>query len=190
MQLYESEFMQDETEFSDFGVLLQREKIRSYLEIGSKFGGSLWRIAQYTQPGARMVAVDMPNGTKRWHESSASLKACVAKLKEFDHDAHIIWGDSTAEKTVEAARALGPFDLIMIDANHTMPFVKADWKNYGPMGRMIAFHDIGWRRAQEWVGVRIDVPQFWNSIKGSYRHVEFRSCPTGKNNGIGVLWRA
>jgi hypothetical protein len=58
------------------------------------------------------------------------------------------------------------------------------------MCRLVAFHDIAWRRAPEWVGVRIDVPEFWDSIKGDYRHEEFKFCPTGKNNGIGVLWRS
>jgi hypothetical protein len=91
---------------------------------------------------------------------------------------------------IEKVRALGPFDAVMLDADHRLPGVTADWINYGPMGRMVAFHDIAWRRAPEWVGTRIDVPQFWDSIKGHYRHEEFRFCPTGKNNGIGVLWRA
>jgi hypothetical protein len=44
-------------------------------------------------------------------------------------------------------------------------------------------------RAPTWEGVRIDVPEFWDVIKRDFRHKEIKLCPTGKNNGIGVLWK-
>jgi predicted O-methyltransferase YrrM len=65
-------------------------------------------------------------------------------------DTHLIWGDSTAAEVIEKLMALGPFDAIFIDANHTSLIVEKDWANYGPMGRIVAFHDIGWHRAPEW----------------------------------------
>lgn len=183
--------LQDEREITAFVSLLQAEGVRSYLEIGAKFGGSFVRVASVLQYGSRCVAVDLPNGTKAWNQSSSSLKGIVGALKEQQgRDARVIWGDSTKPEVIEQVRALAPFDAILIDANHTRPYVEKDFANYGPMGRMIAFHDIGWRRAPEWVGTRIDVPEFWNEIKGGYRHEEFKFCPTGKNNGIGVLWRS
>ena len=66
----------------------------------------------------------------------------------------------------------------------------ADWQNYGPLARIVAFHDIGWRREANWPGKRIAVPEVWNEIKAGYRFEEIKLCPTGKNNGIGVLWRS
>lgn len=181
--------LQDEAEISALADLFQREGVRSYLEIGSKFGGSLGRIAKMLPAGSRIVSVDMPNGTKAWNESRVSLSALVSDLRSRNYDARIIWGDSQYAGVVEKVRELGPFDAILIDADHRLPGVTADWKNYGPLGRIVAFHDIAWRRAPDWVGTRIDVPEFWDSIKGDYRHQEIRFCPTGKNNGIGVLWR-
>lgn len=187
--VYETSIAQVEQEISLLAGLMRNEGIKSYLEIGSKYGGSLWRVARELQPGARIVSVDLPNGTKAWAESSVSLKACVARLCADCHDARIIWGNSMDPAVIEQVRALGPFDAILIDADHRMPGVTADWKNYGPMGRIVAFHDIAWHRAADWVGTRIDVPEFWNSIKGDYVHQELKFCPTGKSNGIGVLWR-
>jgi predicted O-methyltransferase YrrM len=181
---------QVEAEIDGFADILVQEGVTSYLEIGSKFGGSLMRVASRLPTGSRIVSVDLPNGTRAWNQSQAELKAVIAKLQLQGHDARIIWGDSTAPDIIEKVRALGPFDAIFIDANHTLPFVRKDWANYGPMGRIIAFHDINWHRAPEWVGTRIDVPEFWDEIKTGYRHQEFRLCPTGKNNGIGVLWRS
>lgn len=182
---------QDEAEIAAFCALLVAEGVRSYLEIGSKFGGSLWRVGSALAPGARLVSVDLPGGTKAWRESEASLKECHQALRAMGHETHAIWDSSFDAKTIEAARALGPFDAILIDGDHRMPGVTQDFANYGPMGRIVAFHDLSWRRAPEWIGTRIDVPEFWDSIKGDYeRTEEFRLCPTGKNNGIGVLWRS
>jgi predicted O-methyltransferase YrrM len=186
---YQTEIAQDATEIDAFAQLLRNEGALSYLEIGSKFGGSLWRVANSLPPGSRIVSVDLPSGTKAWNESSESLKACIKELQHRGYDAHMIWGDSTAPDVVDAARELGTFDAILIDADHRLPGVTADWNNYRLMGEIIAFHDIGWKRAPDWVGTRIDVPDLWDKIKGDYRHREFKYCPTGKNNGIGVLWR-
>lgn len=181
--------LQDESEIAALADLAKSEGVTSYLEIGSKFGGSLKSIAEALPAGSRVVSVDLPPDGKV-ASSRTSLLDVLAGLQASGYDARGVWGDSTAPDIVEKVRALGPFDLLLIDANHTLPFVVRDWINYSPMARMVAFHDISWRRAPDWVGERIDVPEFWQAISPAYRHVEFRMCPTGKNNGIGVLWRS
>jgi predicted O-methyltransferase YrrM len=186
---YKTNIAQDGGEIDAFVSLLQREGVRSYLEIGSKFGGSLWRVANSLPPGSRIVSVDLPNGTKAWRESSESLSACIAALGAMGHDARVIWGSSFDPKIIEQVKALGPFEAILIDADHRLAGVTADWNNYGSMGRIIAFHDISWKRGPDFDKTPINVPEFWDGIKGGYRHEEIRLCPTGKNNGIGVLWR-
>ena len=181
--------LQDEGEIDALAALARREGVRSYLEIGSKFGGSLRKVAAALPAGSKIVSVDLPSGTRAWPESKVSLTRLIQELRTAGHDAHLIWGDSTDPKVVDQVRAHGPFDMVLIDANHTAPFLRKDWANFGPMGRMIAFHDIAWRRAPEWIGTRIDVPEFWDEIKGDFRHEEFKFHHTGKDNGIGVLWR-
>lgn len=183
--------MQDEREISAFCDLLAREGVRSYLEIGAKWGGSLHRVATALPKGSRIVSIDMPGGTKRWKETEASLLACHADLRRRGYDTHAIWGNSRDAHTWIQADALGPFDAILIDGDHRLSGVTADFLAYGPLGQIIAFHDIAWRRAPEWNdGTRIDVKEFWDSIKGDYRHVEFKFDPTKKNNGLGILWRS
>ncbi|WP_245481716.1 class I SAM-dependent methyltransferase [Mesorhizobium sp. M7A.F.Ce.TU.012.03.2.1] len=184
-----STMLQVEAEIDGLAEILVGEGVTSYLEIGSKFGGSLLRVAERLPVGSRIVSVDLPKGTKAWVQSEAELKAVIAKLRLHGYDAHLIWGDSTAKAVVEQVRALGPFDAAFIDANHTLPYVEKDFANYALMTRIIAFHDIAWRRAPEWVGTRIDVPEFWARVKDTARqHAELKLCPTAKNNGIGVLW--
>ncbi|MCP6769556.1 hypothetical protein NL529_32390, partial [Klebsiella pneumoniae] len=63
--------LQREEEFAWFVDLLTRERIGSYLEIGSKFGASLDRIARSMPKGSRVVSVDLPS---QWVESKRSLE--------------------------------------------------------------------------------------------------------------------
>ncbi|WLA80293.1 class I SAM-dependent methyltransferase [Bradyrhizobium elkanii] len=186
-----TEMLQDEQEIAAFADLVNSEGVLSYLEIGSKFGGSLRRVAAAMPAGSRVVSVDLPKGTKAWTQSEPSLKGVISDLRSKGYDAHLIWGDSTDQAVIDQVNVLGPFDCVMIDADHRLPGLTKDWINYGPLGRMVAFHDIAWRRAPDWVGTRIDVPQLWDVLKQDYQHhQEFKFCPTGKNNGIGVLWRS
>lgn len=183
--------MQVDAEIDGLADLLAKEGVRSFLEIGSKFGGSLYRIAKRLPAGSRIVSVDLPRGTRAWAQSEPELKATVQRLQMQGYDTHLIWGDSTAAEVIAKVGNLGPFDACFVDANHTLPYLQKDWANYGPMCRLVAFHDIAWKRAPEWSeGVRIDAGPFWEDLKTGYRHQEFKFCPTGKNNGIGVLWQA
>jgi predicted O-methyltransferase YrrM len=182
--------LQDEKEITEYCNILASEAVQLYLEIGSKFGGSLWRAAMAMPKGSRIVSIDLPNGTRAWRESGESLRRCIDELNFLGYDAKVIWGSSQASDVIRKAQLFGPYDCIMIDADHRLPGLTADWENYQEMSRnMIAFHDIAWRRAPTWEGIRIDVPEFWNSVKRDYRYREIIHCPTGKNNGIGILWK-
>jgi predicted O-methyltransferase YrrM len=169
-----------------FEELLRREQVKSYLEIGSRHGGSLWRYGNALPHGSRLVAVDMPIG-----ETLKPLKECVEQLKKLGYDVHLHVDDSRSTVVVDKVRKLGPFDIVLIDGDHSRAAIRKDWQNYGPMARMVAFHDIAWKRPADWSkGKRIDVPEVWEEIKGDYRHEEIRLDPTGQDNGIGVLWRS
>ncbi len=189
-KLYETEAMQCQSELDRFCELVKAENASSYLEIGAKFGGSLWRVAQVLKPGSRIVAVDLPGGTVKWTASEPSLASCCQALLQLGHNPDVIWGDSTDPFVVKQVfRSITRFDVVMIDANHTIPYLRKDWHNYGTMGRMVAFHDIAWSRPLAWDGVRIEVSEFWNELKSAYRHEEIKLDSSGQDNGIGVLWR-
>lgn len=190
MKDYLKQVLQDEAELARYCEIIKQNEVSLYLEIGSKFGGSLWRVANSMPKGSRIIAVDLPNGTKSWTASRISLEWCIADLRDLGYDARIIWGDSQSADVIRKVGTLAPFDAIMIDADHRLPGVTNDWLNYGPMARnMVAFHDISWKRAPEWEGTRIDVPKFWDSIKHAFRHEEIKLDQSGKNNGIGILWK-
>lgn len=184
---YESAMLQDPVEIAEFCRLVETEKVASYLEIGSKFGGSLWRVVNAMTPGSRAVAVDLPHGDTSFKETLPPLEECCGHLRKRGYHVRLIIGDSTDPKVVDQVKALGPFDLVFIDANHTEPFVRKDWANYGPLGKIVAFHDIAWvpRPSKK---LPIEVPQVWRELRQGYRWREIRQ-PNTVDNGIGVLWR-
>lgn len=176
--------LQHEGEIAWFADLLRREGIRSYLEIGSKFGASFDRIVRSMPKGSRAVSVDLP---KDKIASRQSLSDVVARLRGDGYDARVIWGDSTYPGVINRVKELAPFDAVFIDANHLLPYVKADWENYGPLGRIVAFHDIAYVPKPH-KPKPIEVRPLWDAIKTGYRHEECKL--DGPHNGIGVLWRA
>jgi len=188
---YLTEALQYEPEIVEFVEIVRSERPTSYLEVGAKFGGSLWRVAQALQPGSRIVVVDLPHGTIKWEKSKVSLEACAEKLREIGHKVTVIWGDSTDQEVIRQVKQFGKYDVALIDANHTMPYLEKDWRNYGAIARVVAFHDISWHRPADWPEKysRIDVPQFWEQVRMDHHYREIKLDPTGQDNGIGVLWR-
>jgi predicted O-methyltransferase YrrM len=163
---------QDDLELADFCEVIESEGCSSYLEIGSKAGHSLSAVYESLSYPGRVVSVDLVSPNKA---SGQTLIRLVEQL-----DGTLIVGDSTDPKIVKRVGRLAPFDLVFIDANHTIEYATLDWINYGPMGHMIAFHDIS---------SEMGVALLWERIKGKYRHIEIRHDTSGERNGIGVLWR-
>lgn len=190
----ETYVLQNKAELRKLIDLFKSENVKAYLEIGSKFGGSLWQIGNSLPKGSRIVAVDLPHGDNSFKENEHGLRQCAHELSNRGYDMHLFIGDSTDQPVIDSVKALGPFDAVFIDANHTIPYITKDWQNYGPLGRIVAFHDINFFRPGGLPPHKkpIEVPQFWSEIKNGYRHTEIiLSVPDHvgcRDNGIGVLW--
>ena len=186
---YKIKAQQHDGELAEFLEFIGSIKPKSYCEIGCKFGGLLWAVAQQMPKGSRLVAVDKPNGPWGRTDSELSLQQCVGELKRLGHDAHLIIGDSTAREVVERVAKLAPFDVVFIDANHTEPFVRKDFASYGQLARHCCFHDIGWNNPTPPGRMAIEVPKVWREIKETYggtaTFTEIRH--DHGHNGIGIL---
>lgn len=174
---------QDAREFAAYIALLKENNVKRYLEVGSHHGGTVTLIAALLDL-TRVVSVDLG-----LDDSRKTLEDRFRVMVSQGTDAHVILGDSTEPKVIKQAKELGPYDCVMIDGDHSLAGVKADWNNYKDMAPIVAFHDISWKRQPEWVGRRIEVPEFWDTLKTQYRHAEFIRDVKKKNNGIGVLFR-
>lgn len=182
LSLYKQKIDQVPSEIDAFIEILHKERVRSYLEIGSQYGGSLWRVANALPQGSRIVSVDLPNGNTGDH-----LRECCADLKGRGYDVHLVTDDSTKPEVVWSVTLLGPFDAIFIDGNHTLPMVTKDWENYRGIGKIVAFHDIAWDKQPRPNRLPIEVNKLWHTIKTPYRHQEI--IAPGSDKGIGVIWR-
>lgn len=179
---------QIQSEIQAFIRLLQKEDVRSYLEIGCLYGDTFHAVGMALPEGSTLVAVDLP-GTKRGvigggkHKDSGDyLRGAAADLTKHGRAAHVIIGDSHAPETIEAARAFAPFDAVFIDGDHTPEGCLADWNDYGSMGRIVGFHDICGDN------YRADVRTVYREVRAGKRWTEFaNNDPKG---GIGVLWRS
>lgn len=161
-------------EFAWFCHILAREGVTSYLEIGAYHGGTLLEVARTLPHRSKLVAVDVcyPNNL-------VELRKAITKCRFAGQTVDLIEGDSTAQHIVRKARKKGPYDACFVDANHTLKYVEQDFANYAPMTKIMGFHDIGWTKG-------FDTVEFWNHIKGGFKHEEF-IAEKGKN-GIGVIW--
>jgi hypothetical protein len=185
---------QDEDELHAFVAFLIERGVKRYLEIGAREGDTFHDVMSGLGcfshiPDLYGVAIDLPGGL--WGKLSTvhALKRAVDNLTEREFHVEHLLGNSTHPGMIAAVHALGPFDAILIDGDHTYEGVKADWENYRDLAPIIAFHDIVGEGQIEKVTRRgVEVPKLWAEIKASGANVvEFIS--PGSAMGIGV-WLA
>jgi predicted O-methyltransferase YrrM len=154
----------------------------SILEIGSRYGYVLVDMAHASTHRGRIVAVDLP-GYGPWGEadSESTLIQNVQTLKSERFDARLFLADS--RNVVEEVKALGPYDFAFIDGDHRYEGVKADWENYGPLAKIVVFHDIVKPKAGE--RQELGVWRLWEEIRKTHKTEEF--IAPGSKMGIGKV---
>lgn len=129
--------------------------LRSLLDIGTFYGGTLWCWMKLAKFGATVMTIDAPyEGDNLVTMGGADL----SRLEEY----RLLWpswavalgcklvpfiGRSQASVTIEAVRTIFPdgLDFVFIDGSHIYEDAKADFEAYWPMvkkGGVLAMHDI------------------------------------------------
>ena len=149
-------------QFSKYLVELARLNVRSYLEIGVRHGGTFAITVEYLeQVGGvdKAVGVDLVKAPSL-AEYAARRPAHVGR-KGRRPQVKVSHADSHSPAFAEYVAREGPFDLALIDGDHSEEGCRADFELVSPHARMIAFHDI----------VTTDVPgvpAVWNEVKELY----------------------
>lgn len=173
-------------EFSSFIKLLQSRNVRSYLEVGAREADSFHEVMINLPRGSRGVAVDLPGGLWGKDTTQKKLERAMEDLKRRGYVVSHWFGDSTTEATRSIVRMRGPYDAALIDGSHTYEGVSKDWKYYGDIAPLIAFHDIvGFDQADNVHGHPVEVPRLWEELKPNRNFVEY--VDDGSRMGIGVL---
>lgn len=141
------------------------------LEIGCDAGGTTWAIKQ---TGATHFGIDLPGD--RFSSGLAFAS---------EEHTNIVWGDSHMSATKEAMQDIlerQKVDVLIIDGDHTYNGVQDDFYMYaGLCTGIVFFHDIC-----EHPDTDVGVKKFYDSIKGSYIHIEYMTEPFDWG-GIGAI---
>ncbi|MCD6329037.1 MAG: class I SAM-dependent methyltransferase [Candidatus Cloacimonetes bacterium] len=114
-------------------ILKFKQKIESYLEIGVAAGGTTYLFNHFFSL-KKIVLID----DNKHHK--AKLRPEVLRDVTYQE----IIGRSETESSVETVSKVAPFDLIMIDGDHSYPGVKLDTVLYMPLlnpGGFLIYHD-------------------------------------------------
>lgn len=178
---------QNADEFAAFLDLLRAERVRRYGEIGAREGDTFYDVMHALPVGSVGVALDYPGSAWGNQTSRAKLEKCVRTLDSEGYAASLMFGDSTTPATIAQFRGRGPYDAILIDGDHRLAGVTADWTNYRDCARIVAFHDIVGDGETDKAGNRVEVPLLWKSIRECGLRIKEFVAP-GSVMGIGVVW--
>lgn len=178
---------QNEWELRSFIALLRKHGVRRYCEIGSREGDTFHEIMTSLPAGSVGLACDLPGGLWGKVTTRFKLERAVSDLVRLGYPACTFFGDSTEPESVAFVKEAGPFDAILLDGDHTYEGVSKDWRLYGGMAPIVAFHDIvGDGQAEKVHGNPVEVPRLWAEVKASgARTIEF--IAPGSKMGIGVV---
>jgi len=176
---------QHEEELRSFVEYAQKQGVRRYLEIGSRWGDSFWSVMSNLEVPSLGMFIDISES----QEKAIALKQTVLDLRAMGHQ--VIAGFNRSSHNPVSwrmARRHAPFDLVLIDADHTYESVQNDWDSYGRLSRVVAFHDVaapdGWTSG----GKPNEVGRLWREIK-SCAIGEFTEfiVPSDRPMGYGIV---
>lgn len=120
-------------QFSKYLAQLSHLRIRSYLEIGIRHGGSFVATAEYLQ---RFHPLDFAVGV--------DVIPCPSMTEYQDRNERArFWRvDTTSEDFARRLEALGPIDLVFIDSHHEEDQCRREFQLLARSAAAIAFHDV------------------------------------------------
>ncbi len=140
------------SQFGKYLIKLTDYKINSYIEIGAKHGGTFIITTEYLNKFNlinKAIAIDLFSikGVNEYKKSNSFCKSYAI--------------NSRSLKFKNLIERHGPFDLALIDGDHSYEGCKSDFLTMKNHCKILAFHDI--------VGMGVPgVVKLWNELKDKY----------------------
>ena len=155
------------------------DKCKTYLEIGTLFGGSMLTVME-SEYKTRFIGIDIFNYYGQELDPNTDVPVSlgctrqnIIKHNRHHHIFYLIKSDS--RKCISGVeRWHSPIDFLFIDGDHSKSGVMADFNNYSsfvPVGGIIVFDDYG---NPAWRDVKVGVDELdlsdWDMV-GRYGHL-------------------
>jgi cephalosporin hydroxylase len=176
-------------ELLEVARIVQAQRPKTMLEIGSAMGGTLFVWCQMADPQATVVSIDLPGGAFGGGYE-ADRMPLMRRLKQSCQTLFLLRADSHSSVTllrVEEILKNNRIQFLFIDGDHSYQGVRQDFEMYSPLvapGGIIGFHDI----VVAPDGSGGEVHEFWNEAKLRFRHREVISDQGHAGYGIGLLF--
>lgn len=176
-------------ELLPFITMLRDHGVRRYLEVGARHGDTFHHVMRSLPKQSYGVAVDLGGGAWGTPASVPHLRRAAEDLVRHGYRVDVILGDSCSLTVRAQVMTCGPFDAVLIDGDHRYTGVLEDWRFYGQLAPIVAFHDIAGtgETTKDGKALPVEVPQLWEEIKPEFDHVEFVGASS--TMGIGVILR-
>jgi predicted O-methyltransferase YrrM len=175
--------IQNKQEILSLLEMVRKLRPKVVMEIGTAQGGTLFMFSRVSDPSARIVSLDLPDGPGGGGYGEKRIPLCQAfalngqKLELMRADSH---DPKNLEKVKHWLKG-EPIDFLFIDGDHSYAGAKLDFEMYGPLvrpGGIIAFHDIVFCP---------DVEKLWSEVKVGRKVEEFIGKEGAGPFGIGVV---
>lgn len=183
---------QDKREFESLCQLVRDLKPRAMMEIGSRHGRSLLRLAEAGMPTLRkVVAIDLPDAAWGVSGSAKALKDCAAHLSTRGIDVSLCLADSHGPEAHQLSITYrDSLEFLFLDGDHTYEGLRNDFLWFAACvrrGGIIAMHDVCAPPGLSSKGAEMGVPKFWAEIVAAYPGQTSVLHSAGSVLGIGIL---
>jgi cephalosporin hydroxylase len=165
-------------------VFLSTQRIRRYMEIGVQHGGTFVTTVEYLDrfcPIERALAVDVLNVHSLY------------RYERMRRGARFVRQDTASQEFARTVEREEPFDLVLIDGDHSYAAVRADWELIRPHTRIVAFHDIVDHLSpgvvQLWSELRSELADEYDLHEFADQYAEVQRRDSVTRLGIGVAVR-